>query len=184
MDTVYFHGKAYTTDTLNGMTSGQLVALYNMLCAAKGSSKTISRFESKTTAVIRCWNALAAYAAEVVVQDAIENPDTTPNSNIQRGADPVTGEPDLDDDGIAATAELKEKSAELGKAVKKADATKPVSKVERLLDVFRQNPDGIDLAALSSTLGADGKRVRGLIDNARAHGTKIVKVTKSTWRLL
>jgi len=34
-------------------------------------------------------------------------------------------------------------------------------------------------------LGADGKRVRGLIDSARAHGARIVKVdgVKSTWRL-
>jgi hypothetical protein len=191
-ETVYFHGQRYDTETLNGMTSGQLVALYNMLVAAKGSSKTTTRFESKATAIVRVWNALQAYAAEVVVADAMENPDTTPNSNIARSADPETGTfdvPALDDDGIALR-ELKEKSAELGKQIKSvkkaaAVAAKPASKVERLLEMLRSLPDGADIVALSATLGCDAKRVRGLIDSARSRGTRIVKVdgVKSTWRL-
>ena len=66
-----------------------------------------------------------------------------------------------------------------------AVAAKPASKVERLLEVLRSLPEGADIVALSSTLGCDAKRVRGLIDSARSRGTSILKVEgeKSTWRL-
>lgn len=190
-DTVYFHGTAYTTDSLNSLTSAQLLDIYNRLAHGQGA-KPVSRFESHAKGVIRVWNALTRYAAAVVVEDAIDNPDTTPNSNLDHGADFETGEftlpDDLDDDGLSgAIAELKGKSEALGKAVKKAVAVavKPVSKVERLLATLRSLPDGADITALSCALGCDAKRVRGLIDSARSRGTRIVKVdgAKSTWRI-
>ncbi|SUS06974.1 hypothetical protein DF3PB_3540005 [uncultured Defluviicoccus sp.] len=66
-----------------------------------------------------------------------------------------------------------------------AFATTPASKIAQLLDVFGQTLDGIDLTTLSCALGADAKRIRGLIDSARAHGNRIVQVegAKSAWRL-
>lgn len=185
---VVFDGKLYTDEVLNSLRTKDIIDVYNLLARRRNSAVApITRFESRAKGLIRCWNALAAYQTDVLIEDALENPDTTPNSNLDRGADFVTGEfdvPALEDDGLTKP---KEKSANLDKQIKavKTVATKPATKVDRLLEVLYSLPDGADITVLSCVLGCDAKRVRGLIDSARSRGTRIVKVegVKSTWRL-